>query len=98
MLLYTFKSNQSTTGNPQWRSGVGGGLQTLRSRFDSYLRWLARKLSSSDQRTLLPKPLLLFFPSSSPLLVYSYLTIYIVLNTNMAALPRGCKPRITNFA
>ena len=39
LLLYTFKSNQSTTtGNTQWRSGVGDGLQTLRSRFDSYSR------------------------------------------------------------
>ena len=41
------------------------------------LRWLARKLSSSDHRTLLPKSLIFFFfPSSSPLVVYSYLTIY----------------------
>ena len=37
----------------------------------------ASKLSSSDHRTLLPKPLIFFFfPSSSTLLVYSYLTIY----------------------
>ena len=38
LLLYSFKSNQSTTGNPQRRSGVGDGLQALRSRFDSYSR------------------------------------------------------------
>ena len=39
-------------------------------------KWLARKLSSSDHRTLLSKPLIFFFPSScSPLLVYSYFTI-----------------------
>ena len=38
---------------------------------------LARKLSSSDHRTLLSNPLIFFFPSSSSsLLVYSYLTIY----------------------
>ena len=40
------------------------------------MRWLARKLSSSDHRTLLTNPLIFFFPSSSPLLVYSYLTLY----------------------
>ena len=38
LLLYSFKSNQSRTGNPQRRSGVGDGLQALRSRFDSYSR------------------------------------------------------------
>ena len=37
---------------------------------------LARKLSSSDHRALLSNPLIFFFPSSSSLLVYSYLTIY----------------------
>ena len=40
-------------------------------------KWLARTLSSSEDRTLSSKPLIFFFPSSSsPLLVYSYLTIY----------------------
>ena len=33
-------------------------------------------IMSSDHRTLLFKPLIFFFHSSSPLLVYSYLTIY----------------------
>ena len=43
-------------------------------------KWLARKLSSSDHRTLLSKPLIFFFPSScSPLLVYS-LPYYIYPN------------------
>ena len=40
-------------------------------------KWLARTLSSSEDRTLSSKPLIFFFPSSSsPLLVYYYLTIY----------------------
>ena len=62
-------------------------------------KWLARKLSSSDHRTLLSKPLIFFFPSSSSLLVYSYLTIYnvniynsvnkIELNWNAQQMPGG---------
>ena len=35
-----------------------------------------RKLNPSDHRTLLSKPLIFFFPSSSSLLDVSYLTIY----------------------
>ena len=38
LLLYSFTSNQRSPANPQWRSGVGDGLQTLRSEFDTYSR------------------------------------------------------------
>ena len=31
VLLFIFKSNQFSPGNPQWRSEVGDGPQTLRS-------------------------------------------------------------------
>ena len=36
LLLYSFKSIQYPSANPQRRSDVGDGLQTPRSRFDSY--------------------------------------------------------------
>ena len=36
LLLYSFKSIQYPSANPRWRSDVGDGLQTPRSRFDSY--------------------------------------------------------------
>ena len=37
-MLYMFKSNHKSSANSQWRSGIGDGLQILRSVFDSYLR------------------------------------------------------------
>ena len=41
-------------------------------------KWLARKPSSSDHRTLLSKPLIFFFPSSSPPLLVFPTLIYIM--------------------
>ena len=38
LLLYSFKSNQCLPANPQWRCGIGDGLETLSSGFDSYSR------------------------------------------------------------
>ena len=58
-----------------WYSGYT--MEHLQPIFQNKMtRWLAGKLSSSDHRTLLSNPLIFFFPSSSSLLVYSYLTIY----------------------
>ena len=37
-MLYFFKSNGQPVANPQWRGGVGDGLQILRSGFDSNSR------------------------------------------------------------
>ena len=58
-----------------WYSGYT--MEHLKPSFlNKMTRWLARKLSSFDHRTLPSKPLIFFFPSSSSLLVYSYVTIY----------------------